>query len=285
MKIGTTEPRAVRAGKAFPARLQEKHEGRIVLRETAEYHGNKFGIDVRCTVCGHEWSPRPDKLVCGGHGCPECHRLKKIARAGIMRCPRASAAEKEFANRLRVAGMSYQAIADMLGRSGGAIQCWTNPEALKKNRQRSLERNARNAGNGYHANRVARYRQTEHGKAQSVKSKQKRRALQYHARDRILVDGCWHDVDMWEYITTAADRDRWSFDGADDDVTKRKTQQALLGKISGELYTLDHLVPLNQGGLHHPFNFQNLSHSLNSAKNDSIVSKDVELFCKRLFDI
>lgn len=281
---GSQYASALKAARSFPERLRLLHEGRVVLTDRSVYKGMHKTVHVACTVCGHEWSAKPNNLICNKTGCPECKRLKDVERAGGTRQHRASKAEKELAMCCRKAGMTLESIGDLMNRSSQTIQRWTDPVADERHKKRNNKRNALQSASGIKQQRDAAYLQTPHGKANKAKGRHKRRALQYHALDRILVDGVWHDVDMWEYITTAADRDRWSFDGADDDVAKRKSQQILLGKISGEIYTLDHLVPLNQGGIHHPSNFQNLASALNSSKCDSIVSKDVELFCKRLFN-
>ena len=115
-------------------------------------------------------------------------------------------------------------------------------------------------------------------------SNHQRRGLEYHAIDEVLIDGVWHSYDCYQYIETAEDKEFWSFAGADEDVAKRKQQQIKLAAIAGEPYSLEHLVPLSRGGIHHPFNFANRALALNLQKNKSILSKDVELFCARLFN-
>ncbi len=40
-----------------------------------EYTRSKEPIQVRCKVCGHEWSPQAGSLL-RGHGCPQCGKLK-----------------------------------------------------------------------------------------------------------------------------------------------------------------------------------------------------------------
>ena len=62
----------------------------------------------------------------------------------------------------------------------------------------------------------------------------------------------WVEYDLTDLITTAADREEMSFVGADEDVKKRAKQQQLLEKISGEKYSLEHLIPLSRGGTHQP---------------------------------
>ena len=36
-----------------------------------EYHGNKKGIECKCLIDGHIWSPSPNSLL-RGRGCPKC---------------------------------------------------------------------------------------------------------------------------------------------------------------------------------------------------------------------
>ena len=76
-----------------------------------------------------------------------------------------------------------------------------------------------------------------------------------------------------------------SFEGTEENVAIRKKQQIGLEKISGEKYSLEHLVTLSQGGLHCPENFANRSLQLNIQKNNKRLQQDEALFCKRLFDI
>jgi transposase-like protein len=283
LPCSSTHPAAIKAAERFPKRLEEVHEGRIVLRDDAVYKSNKKPIEVKCSVCGHEWNPRPHDLTSHSAGCPECHRLRCVESAGTLRTPHASKAEKELARCMRRAGMTYRAIAGMLGRSKVAITNWCDPVALEKDREKSRKKNARYRASGQRTMLGRNYRQTAHGKANRTAYNHQRRALEYHALDTILVDGCWYQVDMYPYITTAEDRDFWSFTGADEDVRKRKGQQEKLAEISGEPYSLEHLIPLSKGGIHAPCNFANRALALNTQKNDSFLDSDTRLFCSRLF--
>jgi transposase-like protein len=285
MKCSSPNPRAQRTAAKFPQRLQDVHEGRIVLRDDAEYENNRTPIDVTCTVCGHEWSARPNDLINKHQGCPECARLKKVAAAGINRKPRVSKAFKEFARRCHFeGGMPFNKIGKLLNKNHGSVMRWCDSALQERARQQNHERNAKNKASGYQAQLIADYQKTPHGRSAGLKAVHKRRSVEYHALDTILIDGAWHHVNMMDYITTAEDRAFWSFPGADDDVAKRKKQQIKLGEISGEPYSLEHLVPLSKGGIHHPFNFANRALALNKQKRNSILSKDVELFCARLFN-
>ena len=285
LKCGSTDPRAIRKAKELPQRLQEVHEGRIVFADDAVNLNNDKPIAVVCTVCGHKWNPRARSILVNGHGCPECKRIKASKSAGNRRCRRASEAEKELSRRMRGAGLTYRAIAHLLGRDKSLIQCWCCPEAREKQRKRASANNAINKASGHQAKLERAYRQTAHGKAVRQKKDQKRRSLKYHAHDTILVDGIWHEVDMYDYITTAKDRELWSFAGADTDVALRKEQQIKLEAISGEVYSLEHLIPLSRGGIHHPYNFANRALALNVQKGNRLLAADTKLFCKRLFNI
>ena len=275
-----SQPGCVKAWQEFPTKLQEIHQGRIVLRDTAVYVHNKIHIDVKCTVCGNEWRAAPSNLIRAKRGCPKCVAIRARKSAGTMRSPRASKAEKELVKRMRSTGMSINAIAKIVGRSNGTVHRWIDPVEVEKNRERSRISNPLRSPEMRRA-----YRKTPHAKAIKYSADHKRRALEYHAIDDVLIDGVWHDIDVYEYITTDEDRAFWSWDGADEDCAKRKLQQSNFAKISGEKYSLEHLIPLSRGGIHHPMNFANRALKLNIKKNNSIWSSDVELFCKRLFNI
>ena len=92
---------------------------------------------------------------------------------------------------------------------------------------------------------------------------------------------------MWsEYVKGDSEAmSLFSFEGADEAVAFRKTQQDKFKKFSGIDWSLDHLVPLSRGGIHHPLNFANIPLADNSAKGNKRLQKDDALFCKRLFDI
>ena len=291
MRIESTDPRAIRAGQEFPRRLQEIHSGRIVLRDTAVYrsngtHNKEHTVDVKCMVCGWEWKPTPSNLISNKTGCPECARLRDVARAGTRRVRPSSAAEKELAKRMRATGMSYQKIADVLGRSNAAIQVWLNPEYREKDLQRSAKKHARNKASGKSAELSRNYQQTPHGKQSSIKKNHKRRSLEYHCSGLELVDGRWQENDLWTYVK--GDREAYklmSFPGADDVVAELKKECDALQQKTGKKYHIDHIISLNRGGSHHPLNLQILTASLNSSKQDTIRPQDAELFCKRIFNI
>lgn len=57
----------------FKDRLEESNPS---LEYVSGYKGNSKRVNVRCTACGHEWSPFASSLL-RGHGCPKC--------AGVLR--------------------------------------------------------------------------------------------------------------------------------------------------------------------------------------------------------
>ena len=57
----------------FKDRLEESNPS---IEYVGGYKGNSKRVNVRCMVCGHEWSPFASSLL-RGHGCPKC--------AGVLR--------------------------------------------------------------------------------------------------------------------------------------------------------------------------------------------------------
>lgn len=283
MKCSNPNTQAQQAAAKFPQRLKEVHEGRIVLRDDAVYKGCEKHIEVKCTVCAHEWNPAPKNLVNDGKGCPQCfkHRKKAKSKAGELRAKNSTPEERQRAQELRSTGLTLAQIADIMDRSFSSIRYWCDQEQHEKRHATSKQWVRENRDT--HNQMVKEYAQTEMGSMVMATSAHQRRGLEYHAIDSVLIDGVWHDYDCYQYITTAEDKELWSFTGADEDVAKRKKQQIKLAKISGESYSLEHLVPLSRGGLHAPENFANRALALNLQKNNSIWSKDLELFAARLF--
>lgn len=58
-----------RSTEDFQAMVHEKLPQVDVI---GEYLGARKRVDVRCAVCGHEWSPIAYNLL-GGYGCPKCY--------------------------------------------------------------------------------------------------------------------------------------------------------------------------------------------------------------------
>ena len=72
LPIISKNPKAIKAGSAFPKRLRDTHNGRISLSPWAVYKGSHTPIDVECNVCGHEWGATPNNLIVGKTVCPKC---------------------------------------------------------------------------------------------------------------------------------------------------------------------------------------------------------------------
>ena len=286
----STHRNTMRVAKELPARLKEISANTIRIVEGAVYHGSQKKINVVCMKCGHKWASMPSNLINHGTGCPECKRQKSIKSAGTRRAKRADTSTKQKAAELRALGWTYSAIATEVGFVAKTVMMWLDEEHRQKNIKAAREYNNKTRGSEHRRQGKAEYYQTPQGKATSRKGKHKRRSLQYHAVDAIYV-GIHPDadhqgfveVDMWSYITPK-DYDFWSFEGADEDVAKRAKQQVGLEKISGEKYSLEHLVPLSKGGLHHPLNFANRALALNTQKNNQMLKEDVRLFATRLFN-
>lgn len=222
--------------------------------------------------------------------CKGCNSDRKEANAGTLRSPRATQEEKQLAKELHDSGMSYNAIGRQLGRSDSTIKKWLIPEY--KVRAIVLSSKWRNDNPERHKrNKKRYYSEFEHGKQSAKKGYHKRRSLEYHATDVVYLpdhpDADYQgfvEFNCYDLITTSEDRTFWSFAGADDDTAKRAKQHIGLEKISGEKYSLEHLVPLSRGGIHHPANFANRALKLNVQKNNNLWDKDSELFLSRIFN-
>ena len=181
--------------------------------------------------------------------------------------------------------MTWRAIAKVLGRSTHTVRRWIDPEQREKARQHSAEHNARNKASGKKQDLNKAYYQTPHGKANSLKANHKRRGLEFHCDEVIFIDGVSYENDLWSYVKGDQEgQAMMSFVGADEDVSFRKGQQQKLERISGERYSLEHLIPLSKGGIHAPENFANRALELNLQKNNSRLEADDKLFCNRLFN-
>ncbi len=262
----------------------------ITVVSGQRWSGARKKYQFNCVIHG-QYEANADNILRETKGCQckGCTSDKKAASAGTMSKSRGTKEEKELAAKLRKEGLSYREIGRQLGRDGSTIQNWLDLDCKeRKNRcdaKWQSENKARNAV-------VKRRYRTEfaHGKAVDTKSSQKRRSLKYHASDVVFLPDHpeadsqgFVSYDCYDLITTDEDRILWSFPGADEDVAKRSKQQKGLAKISGEKYSLEHLIPLSKGGLHHPMNFVNRSLKLNIQKGNKMLKEDMELFCKRLF--
>lgn len=295
---GSTHPQVIRAAKEFPAKLFAVHGDKIVIRETAVYFGNGTtpaskgkGIDVSCSECGHEWSPNANGLL-NGQGCPECRRQKNINSAGTRRTPPATREEKQRAIELKATGMTRDAVRQQLFdeglspqlRGGKTINRWTNPEQAEKHRQYNAkwcEENREQA----RANARRYFKEFDHGRANRRANSSKRRALEWEALFPVLIDGEWHEVNMYDYLETWEDRELFvSFADCETYASMQATAKEL-AEIHGEQFDIDHLVPLSRGGLHCKDNFKIVPASHNRSKNNRLVPEDGALFCKRIFNI
>ena len=273
-----------KTAEAFPARLLEIHEGRIVLRDTAVWTGNKNPIDVKCTVCNKEWKSSPDNLK-NSKGCPDCANIRRRNSAG-RRCRWTTEAEREFMNRCKIAGLNNTQIGKMLGRTEAVVAYWVSQKRREVMLDHASKRQERDTASGKAAERTRNYRATEHGNQAHRKSNQKRRSLKYNCSGSELIDGVWQENDLWSYVD--GDRKAYevmSFEGADEAIAFRTKQCKEFERWSGEEYQIDHIIPLSKGGAHHPLNFQNLPAAVNVSKKNTIRDKDVSLFCKRLFNL
>ena len=292
------ETRTKIAAEKLPQRIKETHNDTIRIREDAVYHHSQTHIPVVCVTCGHEWEATPTSLVNVVRGCPECAKEKNnIGRTGVigeMRHNRSTPDERELARQLYEECGNYTEVGRQLGRGRSTIMAWLDSGYRKRHNQRTKEQNQKDKESGYSKKRLKLYRQTEHGQENYQRHLRKREALKLNARDDVFLpdhpDANYQgfvSYDLLEdgYITTQEDRKFHSFEGVEEEVERRSVQQKKLSKISGETYSLDHLIPLSRGGLHHEFNFANRANELNTKKNNKLVDEDIILFCRRLFGL
>lgn len=225
-----------------------------------------------------------------GCQCKGCDSEKKVESAGTKRAPRATKEEKDLAVKLKLEGLGVTEISRRLRRSQKTISRWMDPKQAEYSRQCSANWRSKNRERA--AASVLRWNQFEHGKMSGTKSRHKRRGIEYHCIDVVFLPD-HPDADpegfvsynIWDLVKHDKDsQEMMSFDGANEDVAKRKQQQIGLARISGEAYSLEHLVPLSQGGLHCPENFANRALTLNVQKGAKRLEKDDALFVKRLFN-
>ncbi len=223
-----------------------------------------------------------------GCKCPKCRNNHHKGTCGVKTYRRATKDDKAKAKELLDKGLSYKVVSKMTGWNNATIRQWfdldykaRHTERCKEHKQKRHEVIKRGQRN---------YHKTENGKTAVKKGREKRNQRKLHAEDYILIhnhpdadyQGFVEDA-VYDYITPE-DYEFWSFDGAEADVEKRKKQQKTLSKISGEPYSLEHLIPLSKGGIHHPMNFVNRALELNLQKNGKLTKEDCELFCNRLFN-
>lgn len=284
----STNKNKINRAQELPSRLKAVSNNSIRIKEGAVYHSSIKYIGVVCMKCSHQWETSPNNLVNNRAGCPECAKQNVRNSAGTRQHKKADRATKLRAAELRAQGWTYEAIADELGYCKSTIRYWLDESFRKHSIKLASESQKKRTASG----RLAEigYHKTPQGKAASKKNEHKRRSLKYHAVDAVYLPEHpeadyqgFVAVDMWKHITKE-DYDFWSFDGANEDVAKRTKQQQGLEKISGEKYSLEHLIPLSRGGLHHPMNFANRALALNIQKRNQMLPDDVKLFAKRLFN-
>jgi len=299
---GSTHPLVVKAATAFPEKLFAVHGDRIRIRDSAIYFGDGTnpsskgkGIDVSCSVCGHEWSPWASSLL-QSKGCPSCAiKLRAeitTASAGTRRNPRASKEEKARAIELKATGMTRDAVAKQLFdeglspqlRGGKTIDRWVNPEEAEKNRQRSAKRLQDPAKREQIKAAVRRYsKEFDHGRAGKRARNAQRRLLKTNSPEFVFLDGEWHEVDRRETYRV--------FSEVLLPAKERKAIQELYleaqyqTETTGVEHHVDHIQPLSKGGEHLLFNLQILPAEENLSKSDSFREEDQAELCHRLFDI
>jgi hypothetical protein len=107
----------------------------------------------------------------------------------------------------------------------------------------------------------------------------------WNAIDTILIDGVWHEVNMYDYLKDWDDRQMFVDFQSCEEYAKLQAVCKELEEIHGEEFHVDHLIPLSVGGLHITDNFQIKPASINLSKHNSRTLEDDALFCKRLFNI
>lgn len=334
LPCASKDKRAIRAAAAFPARLKEKHNDTIRIREGAVYKGGgakpkpgetseDYKIPVVCMKCGGAFEQTPHYFISGkGRGCKVCAKEKLNAgRTGLkvigkMKRRAAEPGEIEKARKLYAETNNYCEVGRQLGRTTSTILQWLDPEYKERQNRRARKKVARDKASGYQKLREDAYVKSSRGRAIRTKGWQKRRANKSLSLDYVYL--CDVDLDELQppYVEPEEIESKWfvdyniwddfdygdgdikpgvghdseaqkmlSFTGADEDAAKRKKQCQKLEKISGEKYSLEHLIPISRGGLHCPENFANRALELNLQKNNSRWEADDALFCKRLFGI
>jgi predicted nucleic acid-binding Zn-ribbon protein len=300
LACGSTHWAVIRAAQEFPTKLFAVHGDKIQLRETAVYFGNGTtpsskgkGIDVSCSECGHEWSPRASDLL-QSKGCPSCAiKLRAeitTASAGKRRCPRPTPEEKQRAVELKATGMASAAVAQQLLdeglspqlRGGKTIDRWVNPEEAEKNRQRTAKWNEENREQK-NANQRRYTKEFDHGRAGSRAKDAQRRLLKQNTPEFVFLDGEWHEVDRRETYRVFKDALISPDERAAIEATYIRCQKVT--ELSGIEHHVDHIQPLSKGGEHNAFNLQLLTADDNLSKKDTFREEDQAELCRRLFNI
>lgn len=256
-----------------------------------EWGGDRKNLTHICEYHG-EYQATPYNVLKIGQGsqCRKCSEQSQREAAGKKRRRSSTPEERALAKKLYEELGNYAEVGRRMGRTKSTILVWLDPKQRDNSNKRTRKKNKRDRESGRSKELSAAYYQTQHGRKNSFANDHKRRALQYTAVGVVFMpehpDADYQgfvEYDFWDYLETTEDRELFTFEGADEDVKKRKKQQNLLGKISGEPYSLEHLIPLSKGGIHHPLNFANRALTLNLEKNNKMLEEDIRLFTKRLF--
>tara|TARA_R110002050_G_scaffold263237_1_gene403699 strand:- start:265 stop:1194 length:930 start_codon:yes stop_codon:yes gene_type:complete len=256
---------------------QEWKGSEAKLEHICEEHGSYFARQSHTTTY----------YAGGSSKCVDCNHNKHKGTCGVITRRSSTPADRAQAKELFDEHQSYKIVGEIMGWNTTTIRQWLHKDYEERHKQRATKFDKDNRDKKRQRDRD--YRKTNNGKSSRKSGEVKRQARQLHASGLIFLpdhpnadyQGFVED-DVFSYITPD-DYEFWSFDGAEEDVVRRKEQQKKLTHISGETYSLEHLIPLSRGGIHHPMNFVNRALKLNVEKNGKITTPDVELFCKRLF--
>ena len=248
-----------------------------------------------------EWKSNKSKLIhlCEKHGeyeaipchvlstyigcqCKGCKAEQDSASAGTKRTPRATQEEKHKAAQLRAEGKSYSEIGRIIGRSHTVIQRWLNPEFAQKQRQYTAKWRSENHEQA-RANQRRYISEFEHGRAGHCAAQALRRLQKQNTPELVFFDNDWHEVDRKETYRVFSEVLLPS--------DERKAIQELYmecqyqTETTGIEHNVDHIQPLAKGGEHLMINLQILTQAENCSKNDTFRKEDVELLCRRYFEI
>ena len=223
-----------------------------------------------------------------GNGCRNCQSDKNKNNRRTFSY--ASVETKAKAAEMHAKGMTYKDIGSELNIAASTVCRWLDKEV----RGRSHKRNNIWKKENYELNLAGQKAHRARPKriADNAEARHKRRAVEYHCLGNAYIpdhpdanaEG-WVEFDLSDLITTKTDKEEMSFVGADEAVKQRAIQQQKLERISGEKYSLEHLIPLSRGGTHQPENFANRALKLNLEKNNKRLISDDELFAKRVFGL
>ena len=249
---------------------------RFICEKHGEYEARAAHVLIDCSQCQ----------------CKGCEAESRASSAGFWRATRGTKDEKDLAAKLKLEGIGVTEISRRLGRSQATISKWLDPKQVERQRQLDHVRYRDPEVRERTSATKRRYRQFEHSKMDQAKRQHKRRGIEYHCIDVVFLPDHpeadsqgFVSYNIWDLVKVDTNaQEMMSFAGANEDVAKRKQQQIGLTKISGETYSLEHLVPLSQGGVHCPENFANRALTLNLQKGAKRLPEDDALFVKRLFN-